>query len=217
MSHVIGEVPWVFDRFGFPYLPVPGRSFAVSLLPVTRAQAELWLGDPHGPGDDWYAEVLAASPRGSWRTPGRVPVPQLLFTGLLPADASRFAAWYGPEYRPPTATEWRAGDSALSVLPPEELSWLVASVESGNGHPAAAGLVRKLAETGRRTARELCLLRGGVLEWLTMPTAKPGALGRPAAELAGNLILDPQAFDPVSPIRLAREPLFGMRLIREAR
>ena len=50
-----------------------------------------------------------------------------------------------------------------------------------------------------------------------MPTAKPGALGRPAAELAGHLILDPQTFDPVSPIQLAREPLFGMRLIREAR
>lgn len=215
MSAGSGELSWFMDRFGFPYLPIAGQSFAVSLLPITRAQAELWLGDPAGPGDDWYAELLAHSPRGSRHAPGPADIPRLLFTGLLPEDAHRFAMWMGPAYRLPTPSEWRAGDIVLSSLTSSEFTWLLTSLESGNGHAAVPGLVRKLADGKRKTARELCLLKGGVLEWVTMPGNTPGALGRPTTALSDTLILDPQKFDPVVPIVPRREPLFGARLIRQ--
>jgi hypothetical protein len=215
MSGIVGDIPWLIDRFGFPYLPVPGQTFAFALLPITRVQAELWLGDPAGPGDDWYAEMLTISPRASWRTPGRIAIPQLLFSGILPEDALRFAMLMGPEYRLPTPTEWRQGDRALSAIPPEEFSWLLTSLESGNGHPSVTGLIRKFAENGRKTVRDLTLLRAGILEWVTLAGKKPGALGRPSEELTESLILDPQKFDPVVPIVPTREPLFGARLIRD--
>jgi hypothetical protein len=199
-------VAWVYDRTGFPYLPVPGHGFAVAVLPVTKAQAEVWLADPAGPGDDWYAEVLAVGPRAAWRPPGRVTPWHLLLTGVLPEEAARLAAWLGPEYRLPEPAEWRVADRALSALYPQDLF-------DPGGHPAVAGVVGKLRELGRTTAAELTLLAGGVLEWVARPTGPPGGLGRPAKELAANLILDPQGFDPVTLIRPGRHPAFGVRLV----
>lgn len=219
---------WLFDRTGFPYLAVPGAEVAVALLPVTKAQAEAWLGDPAGPGDEWYADVLAVSPRVGWRV-SRPPAPRptsrsrnertthlwhLLLTGVHPAEAERLAAWLGRGYRLPTATEWRAADRAVAALSADHVTALVSSIESGKGHPAVAGILRRQWQANRRTAAQLALLEDGVLEWVARPTPPHGALGRPADDLPARLILDPQAFDPVTLIAPGRHPAFGARLVR---
>jgi hypothetical protein len=205
---------WLFDRTGFPYLAVPEAGVAVALLPVTKAQAEFWLGDPSGPGDDWYAEVLAVAPRVGWRASGKFPLWHLLLTGVHPGEAERLAAWLGPEYRLPSAAEWRAADRALSALSIDHVTALMASIEGGKGHPAAAGILRRPWQAKRRTAAQLALLEDGVLEWVARPAPPHGALGRPAADLPAKLILDPQAFDPVTLITPGRHAAFGARLVR---
>jgi hypothetical protein len=208
------ETNWHFDRTGFPYLPVPGTRFAAAVLPVTKAQAEVWLGDPSGPGDDWYAEVLSVGPRAAWRAPNRPPAWQLLLTGVTPDEAARVAGWLGPAYRLPDVREWRAADRALSALRPEQLLRLAERIEAGAGHPAAAGVLRKLHAAGRRTAAGLTLLADGVLEWVVRGSGA-GGLGRPERGLTANLIFDPQSFDPVSAIRPGRDRVFGARLLRD--
>jgi hypothetical protein len=212
--NTITEPNWQFDRTGFPYLPVPGTRFAIGVLPVTKAQAEVYLGDPSGPGDDWYAEVLTNSPRAAWRVPGRPPAWQLLLTGITFDEAARFAGWLGPAHRVPDAREWRAADRALSALRPEQLPRLAERIEAGAGHPAAAGILHKLHAAGRRTSAALTLLSDGVLEWVVRASGA-GGLGRPERELTGNLIFDPQSFDPVSIIRPGRDRVFGARLLRD--
>jgi hypothetical protein len=210
------EPRWCFDRTGFPYLHLPGAGQAVAVLPVTKAQAEVWLGDPAGPGDDWYAEVLAVSPRAGWRAPGRGPAWHLLLTGITPGEAGRLAGWLGPGCRLPDAREWRAADRALAAVAPDQLTRLAERIEAGDGHPAAAGVLRRLCDAGRRTAPALCLSHGGVLEWVAGSVPPLGGLGRPARELVETLILDPQHNDPVTLIRPGRDPAFGARLVLQS-
>ena len=205
---------WLFDRTGFPYLPVPQVGIAVGVLPITKAQAELHLADPAGPGDDWYAEVIDIGPRMGWRVPGPCVPWHLLLTGISVEEASRFAAWVGPGYRLPDLREWRAADRALSALGPAQVDQLADRIDGGDGHPAAAGIIHKLRESGRRTAAALTLVDGGVLEWVTRPYLKPGGLGRPAPDLPGNLILDPQVHEPVVRLIAGRYAAFGCRLVR---
>jgi len=202
--------PWVYDRTGFPYLVVPAAGVAVGLLPVLKAQAELYLGDPAGPGDDWYDEVLAVGPRAGWRTVGAAPV-RLILTGISAEEAVRLAGWVGPGYRLPDVREWRAADAALGGLSSADLD---AAAAGPACHPAVAGVLARLREAGRATVAELALLDGGALEWVTRADPPPGALGRPAAVLAPGLILNPQAFDPVVLIRPGRHPAYGVRLVR---
>ena len=90
----------------------------------------------------------------------------------------------------------------------------MSSVEGGKGHPAVAGILRRQWRANRRTAPQLALLEDGVLEWVSRPTPPHGALGRPAPDLPARLILDPQAFDPVTLITPGRHPAFGVRLVR---
>jgi hypothetical protein len=206
----MSESRWSFDRTGFPYLEVPGEDYAVALFPVMKVQAEVWLGDPAGPGDDWYAGVLEVSPRIGWRTPGPVPLWHLMLTGVEPDEVGRFAGWLGRGYRLPTAAEWRAGDRALSAVAVDELARVAGHEDA---HPAVSGLLRRLHSSKRRTAAELSLLDGGVLEWVMRPGLAPGGLGRPAADVPARVILDPQAFDPVTLLRPGRHPAFGARLV----
>jgi len=203
---------WLFDRTGFAYYPVPAARIAVAVLPLTKAQIELWLADPEGPGDDWYADLLKVGPRFGWRATGRLTVSQLLLTGLNPEEAGFFAAWLGDGYRLPMTAEWRASDRALGSLPVANLQALI---NDSRLHPAAAGIMRRLAEAGRKTSPGLSLLEGGVLEWVARPTPPHGGLGRPPSDpSAPRLILDPQAFDPVTLIRPGRYSAFGARLVR---
>ena len=204
----------ILDRTGFPYLPLPSTRLAIGLLPVTKAQVEVYLADPAGPGDDWYAELLAVGPRAGWRSPAQAPATEYVLTGVLPPEVEQFCGWLGAGYRLPNVPEWRAGDRTVAALPPDWFRELADTLPARGGHPAATGLLRRFADAGRETAPERTLFRDGVLEWVTKPGGPPGGLGRPPAGKAGKMIIDPQSFDPVVSLRPGRNPLFGVRLVR---
>lgn len=54
-----------FDRTGFPYIESKDLALAVSLLPLTKLQFEVYLADLTPQGDRWYEELLALNPRVS--------------------------------------------------------------------------------------------------------------------------------------------------------
>lgn len=200
---------WWFDRNGFPYRRLPDLGLAMALLPLTKAQAEIWLGEPNGPGHDWYETILGLSPRRAWRKSSTAPDWHLLLTGILPEDADRLVGWLGDGLRLPSAAEWRSAERSLSKMTLTELNELL---DSGEEHPAAAAILRQRLAVGGVT--RACYLEAGILEWITRPHASSGALGRPSADLPIRLILDPQAFDPVVPLRPERHSAFGARLVR---
>jgi hypothetical protein len=204
---------WHFDRTGFPYLALPSGDIAVSLWPVTKTQLELWLADPAGPGDDWYTQTLQLSPRVNWRSSDSSPLWGCLATGLMPNDFQRFLAWLGPQYRFPDATEWRLADRTISQLRSSDSQELRKLLESQSS-PVVARLATRLAELGRDTWPRFSFLHDGILEWVTRPHGEPGGLGRPMPELPIQLILDPQAFDPVTLLKHERHPAFGLRVVR---
>ena len=203
---------WHFDRTGFPYFALPGSDSAMSLWPITKTQLELWLAEPDGPGDDWYLELLRQTPRGSWRVRKSQATWQWFFTAGLATEFSRFASWLGPGYRLPDASEWRAADRLLRQSPGEQLTNLEKIIASWPRCPAQ-GLAQGLWQSGRTTWPQLSLHDAGLLEWVTRPHGEPGGLGRPMRELPIQLILDPQAFEPVTLLRTERHPAFGARLI----
>lgn len=202
----------VLDRTGFPYLPLPEGKTAVGVLPVTKAQAEVWLGDPNGPGDEWYAEVLGVSPRVGWRVPGSIAIRQLFLSGITTAEVERMAHWFGEGIRLPTLAEWREADRLAAPLSVEWYRELLDDLAHRDTHPAAVGVLRRLLES-RKSGRAIALFQDGFLDWVTRPGGPAGGLGRPPASLAGTMILDPQSFDPVVSLRSGRNPLFAARLV----
>ncbi|MCZ2341553.1 MAG: formylglycine-generating enzyme family protein [Bacteroidales bacterium] len=202
----------VLDRTGFPYVPLPGIRTAIAILPITKAQVELWLAEPHGPGDEWYAEMLTHNPRLGWRETRTGPDTELFLSGLLPQEAENFAHWLGAGYRLPNLAEWRAADRALSQTSPKWAVQLADYLAGHGGHPAAIGVLQRLARTRSASSQSLFFLQDGFLEWVTKPGNAPGGFGRPSEKRTGGMILDPQAFDPVVSIRGGRNPLFSARL-----
>lgn len=202
----------LLDRTGFPYIRLPGIRTAVAVLPITKAQVELWLAESQGPGDDWYAELLAQNPRLGWRSTRAGPDTELFLSGCLTEEVERFAAWLGTGFRLPNLGEWRVADRTCGQCDPTWTGRLADYLKQHGGHPAAIGILRRLQQNRKTDSRDQCLFHDGFLEWVTKPGGSPGGLGRPPRERTGGMILDPQAFDPVVAIRTGRNPLFSARL-----
>lgn len=200
------------DRTGFPYLPLPDTRAAVAVLPLTKAQVELWLAEPQGPGDDWYAEMLTLSPRLGWRHPRRGADSALFLSGILPEEVERFAAWLGAGFRYPNVAEWRTADRVLGQTSPDWAARLAEHLTHNKGHPAAIGILKWLSRSRKTSSREQFLLQDGFLEWVTKPGSPLGGLGRLPRDRAQGMMLDPLSHDPIVSIRGGRNPLFSARL-----
>ena len=196
-----------FDRTGFPYVELKDPALAVSLLPLTKLQFEVYLADLTPQGDRWYEELLTLNPRISLQRFTPEQRERLFLTGLLPAEAQDFATWLGDGYRLPTVAEWRA---IYRCFQSTAFTPLVASPAPG---VCAAALLRRLEEQSRpQTLLDFSLMRGGVVEWVRDRNAWTG-LGAPQPRFQPNL------FNPLSetvpPIRLnQRLAFFGARLVR---
>src|SRR3954470_13935987 len=110
------------DRVGFPMLQVEPDLY-LHWLPITKIQFEYFLSDAYDRSFDirWYEEVLGLNPRV---TPAKISPANYwnaFLSGVLPAEAKRFAFWCGDGFRLPSAREWARAYCILSSQPEQDL------------------------------------------------------------------------------------------------
>lgn len=203
---------WSCDRTGFPVLELPEAKAAVHLWPVCKAQFERYLAEPAGPGDAWYEEVLAVSPRVSLRNADLESYESALLSGVQPAETQKFALWLGNGYNLPTVETWRVVDRALQSAPLDAVD-AAALRESADLSRPAKQLLELVLKLAPQTWSALSLMRGGVLEWVISGPKAFGGLGAPRPHFH-SMIMNPQRDRPVQPLREGRHRYFGFRLVR---
>lgn len=202
------------DRTGFPIAHVEKIGLSFSLLPVTKLQFEQFLSEPSDFGDDWYEEVLAVSPRSSWRNASAAERTGLFMTGVVPLEIAPFAHWTGAHVSLPTILQWRDIDHWVGHAPYEAAVWRAA----GLCKPACRILELLEEQLQPKTWGELMLLHSerreaiGNWVWWTQETPRTiahGVLGRVPRSVG-----DPQKQPPfLPPSPQYRDVRFGCRLI----
>jgi formylglycine-generating enzyme required for sulfatase activity len=218
----------------FPMLMLPDLELEVALLPITKAQFEMFLAEPNDYGDSWYEELLEVNPRTSWRDAGAESREGLWLTGVRPTEAEAFARWLGPGYDLPTVREWRAIYQHVRELSadPRELA-----DQAERWDESARSIVKALCQQiAPRTRADLSLLAGGVFEWARLDDVA-GALeedfrrdqpevfhwyregvrhvgiGRPRWEFSQSVARDPLR-EVWAPVGTRRPRAYGFRLVR---
>lgn len=206
---------------GFPMIQIPGTASFMQWLPVTKIQFEHFLSDAHDRHFDakWYEEVLRLNPRVTPRKITSDNYWQAFLSGILPAEAQRFAFWCGDGYRLASSEEWSQAYQAFSAMSSvdlgedrilEDLQFrerdLIINVETAAGEAAhRMGYERSLADQ--------MLMRLGVFEWVRVPDGW-GILGETCPGFCGNLI-SPNQDTPLRPREAERMrlPYFGFRVL----
>lgn len=199
------------DRTGFPLARVPEAGVEVHLLPVTKVQVEQFIAEPNRYGDRWYEQVLAVSPRVSYRKFGIRNREGVFATGLLCDEAHAFARWLGGDFRLLSVDQWRAVHAALAGTTIRDDQWEALRAHC-HGTPAGVILDRLGGQLTHRSWVALSLMVDGVVEWV-LDGDTPVGLGKPRPEFHPNL-WDPMG-DPVRPASMTRRLWFcGARLCR---
>jgi hypothetical protein len=222
-------LPFETDPAGFPMVWVEAIAAWMHWLPVSKLHFERCLQRaPDRPFDAaWYDHLLALNPGVP---PARIRPENYrhaLLTGILPAEAQRFAAWLGAGFAVPTLEQWLRAWSSLDSQPAERR--LPAALAAGLEEPVRTLVTRMesaLAAAAtrprrQRTLADQMLLRRGVLEWAEQPE-QPGSparwvgIGEPPGLARGARVSPDRG--PVVPERpeAFRSYLFGFRLIRKA-
>ena len=212
------------DPTAFPMIRVPAIGVYVHCLPVTKVQFEHFLCDANDGHFDarWYEQVLELNPRVTARRVWSGNYWNALLSGILPAEAERFAAWNGPGYRLLRVAEWRAFYRAMSDLRHPSLwqAGLLAPLGDRQRQLIAqleAAVEEACARCGERCGMvERTLLRYGVVEWVAAGGRGArlwGGLGEPHPTFCGNLF-DPAEDEPLDPLDGERQRLAscGFRL-----
>jgi hypothetical protein len=215
------------DRSGFPMVWVEAIDAYLHWLPVTKLQFEYFLCDTNDPlfDADWYDQLLALNPRTAVPRIARDNYWQGLISGLMPAEAERFAAWCGERYSLPTLAEWQEAYRELQAKPPVASNEVAAL--AGLGGRGALLLSRvdtavaeacAALERERRLADQM-LMRLGVLEWVyeTGSEHRWSAMGE--LPRAFRFLAASPDRGPVRPIQPTgvRAEMFGFRLVRRGR
>lgn len=216
--------PIRYDPVGFPMIWVPDIRVFVHCLPVTKMQFEQFLCDARDGhfGARWYDEALQLNPRTTARRIWKGNYWNAFLTGILPAEAERFAAWCGDGYRLLEAGEWQSFFRAMKLREVPGLEDLGIFGELDSRRRQLFESIEKSIEDVCATAGEEChldarmLLRLGVMEWVSV-TGKEnhrwGGLGEPHPSFCGNLFA-PENGEPIL-LREAesrRLASFGFRL-----
>lgn len=174
---------WRVDRAGYPLIFVEPLGAYVQLFPVAKPQFEKFIasGSQRVFGDEWYEDVLALNRRASYRDPEPRERAHLFMTGVTPDEALAFCRWTGRAYSLLTAKEWRTcyewfGSQPAPSAPPES------DVPLAQDARGLWELVETQWLDPRRPAslRELSLMSGGILEWVSEPPGRYHGVGEPA-------------------------------------
>lgn len=211
------------DPTGFPLIWAPEIGLYVHALPVTKMQFEHFLCDAtDGHFDDrWYAEILRLNPRVSARRIWSGNYWNAFLSGILPAEAERFASWCGPGYRLLRTSEWhhlyRALEKQSTTLGETGLLADLAPHHRELIVQVERAVEEACAQTGDRChMTERTLVRLGVIEWTALEGPNPNlwaGLGEPHPSFCGNLFV-PAERDLVQPAdgETRRLATFGFRL-----
>ncbi|HVR11933.1 MAG TPA: hypothetical protein VMW75_28080 [Thermoanaerobaculia bacterium] len=219
-------LPFEIDPTGFPLVWVEAIAAWMHWLPVSKLQLERCQRQAPGRGFDaaWYDHLLALNPHVAPAHVTSENYHRALLTGILPAEAQRFAALLGEGFAVPTLDEWLRAWSALDAMSAER--GLPGALAHHLDEPVRTLMLRidsALATTAARARRhrtlaDQMLLRFGVLEWVERQgdPARWVGIGEPA-RLAPGVRVSPER-GPVVPDRpeAFRSYLFGFRLIRKA-
>jgi hypothetical protein len=212
------------DPTGFPMIWVPEIRLYVHGLPVTKMQFEHFLCDATDGHFDsrWYDEILRLNPRVSARRIWSGNYWNAFLSGILPAEAERFAAWCGAGYRLLRTSEWQR------LYQAQEKQNATSLEESG----LLAGLALRHRELILRVEcavedacaqsgdqchlTERTLMRMGLIEWAALEGPNPNlwaGLGEPHPSFCGNLFA-PEKADLIQPADAETRRLasFGFRL-----
>lgn len=212
-----------YDPTGFPMILVPEIGLYVHGLPVTKVQFEHFLCDATDGHFDsrWYDEILRLNPRVSARRIWCGNYWNAFLSGILPAEAERFAAWCGAGYRLLRTSEWQLlyrtlerhatsleETGLLSGLAPHHRE-LINQLER-----AVENACAKSGDRCRMTERTL--MRMGLIEWTAIEGPNPNlwaGLGEPHPSFCGNLFV-PEKADLIQPAdgETRRLASFGFRL-----
>ncbi|HXM70230.1 MAG TPA: hypothetical protein VN970_03790 [Thermoanaerobaculia bacterium] len=216
-------LPFETDPTGFPMVWVDAIAAWMHWLPVSKLQFERRLHQVPDRSFDatWYDHMLALNPRVAPALVRPENYRNALLTGILPAEAQRFATRLGAGFAVPTLEQWLRAWSSLDSQPAELR--LPAALIAGLEEPVRTLLTRMegaLAAAAarprrQRTLADQMLLRRGVLEWVEQPGSPVRwvGIGEPL-HLARGVRVSPDR-GPVIPDRpeAFRSYLFGFRLI----
>jgi hypothetical protein len=212
------------DPAGFPMMWVPEIEAFLHWLPVTKIQFEHFLCDASDRSFDalWYEDLLRLNPRVSPAQIDGSNYWRAFLTGILPAEAQRFAYWCGDGYRLPTAWEWSRAYEALAGTAPQDPGRLGLI---GISRSRVDEVILRLEQAGAEVAgrlgydRRACdqaLMRLGILEWVRRKPDETSwvVLGEPFPAFVGNLLVpDLGALTVASNGDARRMPWCGFRLV----
>jgi len=226
------------DRTGFPMVKPDGLDFYISWLPVTKIQFEQFMCDTNLLNNAWYQDILSKyTPRVA---PGLMTLGDywnIFMTGILPAEAVRFADWMGRDFRLPTAKEWKDALNALARQPamPDYVEAVATYDETNAGKQRstsqrAALICRRLdtipqpdqSQLVQTDGRRLCdqmMMRLGVVEYVYENEQRNTFVGwgQPNRRFLGgifNPMVDTKPISLVNKNTGSRMKHFGFRLIR---
>lgn len=200
----------LFDRTGFPSIPLPLLGIQAQLLPVTKVQLERFLAEPNHFGDCWYEEVLNIHPRVSHLNMTEDNREGLFLTGVLPEEAREFARWMGEGWNLPSFNMWRKILLSFSQIswPPvyEEFTEKVSSILVKNM------IDQMVQQISPQTLLDVSLMSNGIMEWVYIDGSW-GGLGKPRHTFFPNLY-DCWSDNPIRLIpKMRRDYRYGFRLI----
>lgn len=212
------------DPTGFPLILVPELGLYVHGLPVTKMQFEHFLCDATDGHFDsrWYDEIRRLNPRMSARRIERSNYWNAFLSGLLPAEAERFAAWCGPGYRLLRTSEWQRLYRALERQDATSLEETGLLAGLAPHHRELITQVERAVEDACTQSGDRChmtertLMRMGLIEWTAIEGPNQNlwaGLGEPHPSFCGNLFT-PARGDLIQPAdgETRRLPSFGFRL-----
>ena len=209
------NIPFSFDRTGFPLLHLIDLGCYVHMLPVTKAQFSEYAKE-HEYTQTIFEAASGTNPLDREKPASTIRLEQHLMTGILPDEAEHFAAWIGQaedenaRLKLPTVSEWREIYNAFQY---ELVQPLAGHICEACPNPLARDLIQLILETRTpHTLQDLSLMRGGVVEWVDAKGNWQG-LGCPDPSFFPNTF-EPlrDTFDPIDPERRMRE--FGFRVMR---